>query len=565
MPPPPPARRRPTGVATPAAGGPPRARRATGQQPRVSAPPPPSQKLVVTAGPCEGQEFALEGDEVVIGRSADNAIAIPDTSVSRKHVLLRRTNEGWAASDMGSGNGTMVNGSSIAEETVLSNGDVVAMGDTEVQFVDEGAAQRPARRNSTGVEAGGRRPVVRSSRLRNQEDPEAKTKKRKLFIRIGAVLVLLMAGVTGYKIIEKKKNDAERGHAEVIARSMEQLRTMNQEARNLIRAGKWKEAKEVLEQVQAANPTFGGGTVQQYIAKTEQEIPNEQHLLKAAEFVKLAQLANAHAELAQVSADTLQTERREKVRSELDSKIELKLKEARELVPATSEISKMKLLLAIADDVLVAKPEHRDALEFKEIATRTIDRLEHPFVPQATPKTPWVPVQSLFANGDQAGALAMANACAGSFKQCKTLMAQIQEFNEKNRKLESLGPQDLLGLLELDRRITGGPASALSKPIATRVVTAYYLKATSAKSKGDWGQAVEYAKKVLSADPGHPGAQAIASEARGQSKDLYLRGYQLKDSEPDEAIKFFKQVLQMTVKGDEFYEKAKSQLDKLKQ
>jgi pSer/pThr/pTyr-binding forkhead associated (FHA) protein len=541
MPPPPPARRRPTGVATPAASAPNRARRATGQAPRVAAPPAVSQKLVCTAGPCAGQEFTLEGDEVVIGRSADNAIAIPDTSVSRKHVLLRRTPEGWAASDMGSGNGTMVNNSSIAEETVLTNGDVVAMGDTELQYVDEAAAARPARRNSTGAEMGsGRRPVVRSSRLRNQEDPEAKAKKKKLMIRIGAVAAVLMAFFVGYKIIEKKRNEAAGANAAIVARTMEQLRSMNQEARNLIRAGKWAEAKALLEQVQAANATFGGGTVQQYIAKTEQEIPNEQHLIKAAEFVKLGQISDAHKELIQVSADTLQTERREKVRSDLEAKIDNKLRDARDLVPLTSDMAKQKELLAIANDILGAKEEHRDALEFKDSAAKAIDRLEHPFVPQAAPKTPWIPVQSLFANGDQAGALAMANACAGGFKQCKQLMSQIQEFNETNKKLETLGPADLIALLELDRRITGGTPSQLSKPIATRVVTAFYLKATSAKSKGDWGQAVE-------------------------SRELYLRGYQLKDGSPDEAITFFKQVMQMTVKGDEFYEKAKSQLEKLKQ
>lgn len=567
MPPPPPARRRPTGVATPAAGGGPnRARRATGTAPRVSPPAAASQKLVCTAGPCAAQEFELVGDEVVIGRSADNAIAIPDTSVSRKHVLLRRTPEGWAASDMGSGNGTMVNSSSIAEETVLSNGDVIAMGDTELQYVDETAALRPARRSAPGAEAGaGRRPVVRSSRQRNQEDPDAKAKKKKLMIRSGAVLVVLLAGFVGYKIIDNRRKEAAGANAAVIQRTMEQLRTMNQEARNLIRAGKWADAKALLEQVQAANPTFGGGTVQQYIAKTEQEIPNEVHLLKAAEFTKLGQLSNAHKELTQVTADTLQTDRREKVRSDLEGKIDLKLREARDLVPMASDLAKQKELLAIANDILGAKEEHRDALEFKDIATKTINRLENPYVPPPAPKTPWIPVQQLFTNGDQAGALATANACAGGFKQCKVLMGQIQEFNEKNKKLENLGPAELMALLELDRKITGGPASALSKPIATRVVTAFFLKSTAAKSKGDWGQAIEYAKKVLHADPGHPGAQSIVSEARAQARELYLRGYQLKDGSPDEAITFFKQVMQMTPKGDEFHEKAKSQLEKLKQ
>lgn len=565
MPPPPPARRRPTGVATPAVSGTPnRARRATGQQPRVPAAPAATQKLVCTAGPSAGQEFNLEGDEVVIGRSAENAIAIPDTSVSRKHVLLRRTPEGWAASDMGSGNGTMVNGSSIAEETVLNNGDTIAMGDTELQYVDEAGAARPARRNSTGAEMGGRRPVVRSSRLRNQEDPEAKAKKKKLLIRVGAVVVLLGAGFVGYKIIDNKRKALENGKAAVQQQSLEQLRTKFQEAKNLIRAGKWAEAKTLLEEVQAASPNFGGGTVQNYIDRTEKEIPNEAHLLKAADFIKAGQVTNANNELKQVT-DTQQTERKDKVRTDLEAKIEQKLGQARDLVGATNDLKKMEELLAISKDVLGAKEDHRDATEFADTASKAIDRIKNPYVPPPAPKTPWVPVQSLFANGDQAGALAMANACAGGFKQCKTLMAQIQEFNEKNRKLESMSPPELIALLELDRKITGGPPSALSKPIATRAVTAFYLKATNCKSKADWGCAVEYAKKVLTADPNHIGATAIVAEARSQARELYLRGYQLKDSSPEEATQFFKQVMLMTPKGDEFYDKAKSQLDKLKQ
>jgi hypothetical protein len=54
-------------------------------------------KLVATAGPASGEAFALDGDELVVGRASDNAISIPDTSVSRKHLLIRRAGEGWAA------------------------------------------------------------------------------------------------------------------------------------------------------------------------------------------------------------------------------------------------------------------------------------------------------------------------------------------------------------------------------------------------------------------------------------------------------------------------------------
>ncbi len=579
MPPPPngssPARRRPTGVATPAASAPNRARRPSSAS-RPAAAPAAGQKLICTAGPNAGTEYPLDGDEVVIGRSAENAIAIPDTSVSRKHVLLRRTGNGWAASDMGSGNGTMVNNASIAEETVLNNGDVIAMGDTELQYVDEGATAEssrpaPARRGGTGVNAavggsGARRPVVRSSRARNQEDPEAKAKKKKKMIQIGAVAVVLLAGFVGFKIIQAKRDASLMQQQAAQARTMDEARIAAQKGKNLIREGKWAEAKAVFESLLETNPGFGGGTIQQYLDRTKEELPNEEHLNKAAQFITKGQLGDAAKELAAVSPGTLQTERREKVRTDLDAKVDAKLREARDLMPSSSDLKKMEELLAIANDILAAKgEEQRDAQEFKELATKAIDRIKNPYVPPPAPKTPWVPVQQLFQNGDQSGALATANACASGFPRCKTLMQQIQEFADKNKKLESLGPVELLGLLDLDKKITGGPASALSKPIAIRVVAAYYQKASNAKAKGDWGQAIEYARKVLAADPGHPGAQAIVSEARGQAKDVYLRGYQMKDGDPDQAATFFKQVLQMTPNDDELHIKAKKQLDTLKQ
>ena len=440
------------------------------------------------------------------------------------------------------------------------------MGDTELQYVDEGAASRPARRSATGgAESQGRRPVVRSSRSRNQEDPEAKKKKKKLLIRTGAVLVLLSAGFVAYKIIEAKKKLGDSAMAAVQARTMDELRTANQKGRNLIRDGKWAEAKAIFEALQESNPNFGGGTVQQYIAKCDQEIPNEQHLIKADELAKKGEVGPAAKELAAVTSDTLQTDRRDRVRTEIESKVEAKVRDGRDLMASTSDLKKMEQLLALADDILIAKEDQRDAKEYKETAEKSIQRIKNPYVAPPTPKTPWVAAQQLFANGDQAGAVAMANACAGGFKQCKTLMSQIQDFNEKNRRLQDLNPSELIALLELDRRITGGPASQLARPIAIRVVSEYYRKASSAKAKGDWGQAIEYARKVLQADPGHPGAQSIVAEARGQAKDLYLRGYQMKEQDPDGAAGFFKQVLQMTPSDDEFHQKAKKQLEVLKQ
>jgi hypothetical protein len=53
------------------------------------------------------------------------------------------------------------------------------------------------------------------------------------------------------------------------------------------------------------------------------------------------------------------------------------------------------------------------------------------------------------------------------------------------------------------------------------------------------------------------------SEARNQAREIYLRGYQLKDSSPDEAIRLFKDVMNMTPSDDDNHQKAKSRIAEL--
>src|SRR5689334_15802937 len=177
------------------ANGPPVRRRTSSGDPPLRRPPTGAMaavsprsaangiRLVCTAGPKSGQEFPLVQQEVVIGRATDNAISVPDTSVSRKHLKLRKTNSGWVAMDLGSGNGTMLNGELIADETVLGNGDVLALGDSEFTFVDEDNAtdrrEAPVRRPRTDVplRAGSR---DRQERVRSRaSDPNSRNNKKK--------------------------------------------------------------------------------------------------------------------------------------------------------------------------------------------------------------------------------------------------------------------------------------------------------------------------------------------------------------------------------------------------
>ena len=102
--------------------------------------------------PMEGREHTLVAD-VVIGREGCDVV-LADPEVSRRHAALRHTGEGPAVEDLGSTNGTFVNGERISGTRVLSDGDVVSFGNTEwVLRSAAGAAAAPAGVGSPQVTA----------------------------------------------------------------------------------------------------------------------------------------------------------------------------------------------------------------------------------------------------------------------------------------------------------------------------------------------------------------------------------------------------------------------------
>ena len=79
------------------------------------------------------QEFALGKAAINIGRALTNDIVLPDAKISRNHAHLEYTDNVWTLFDLGSANGTQVNGEPV-ERTALTAGDVIAIGTTRLTF-----------------------------------------------------------------------------------------------------------------------------------------------------------------------------------------------------------------------------------------------------------------------------------------------------------------------------------------------------------------------------------------------------------------------------------------------
>lgn len=94
----------------------------------------PSPRLIGTQGAYAGHIFELTSDSAVIGRDAGNSVALPnDTTASRRHAVIARSNGDFTISDQGSSNGTFVNGSKITQQK-LTPGDEVQIGGTKFRF-----------------------------------------------------------------------------------------------------------------------------------------------------------------------------------------------------------------------------------------------------------------------------------------------------------------------------------------------------------------------------------------------------------------------------------------------
>ncbi|MBN2148313.1 MAG: FHA domain-containing protein [Anaerolineales bacterium] len=89
----------------------------------------PVFQLNMKAGPNPGQIIALDKPSFTIGREAGNDIVISDADVSRKHATLTLQGDTYLLEDLGSTNGTFVNGERIAGPTILTVGDMVSFGD----------------------------------------------------------------------------------------------------------------------------------------------------------------------------------------------------------------------------------------------------------------------------------------------------------------------------------------------------------------------------------------------------------------------------------------------------
>jgi hypothetical protein len=152
-------------------------------------------KLTIEEGGAAGQDFPLTRPVVTLGRGRENDIVLLEHGVSRQHARIQHGPQGWTLTDLGSTNGTLVNGQRIRanESYLLQPGDRLTMGSSVlVVHVERDAAPEPA--TGLGAEAA----------------PERETRRQPAMMIAGALLlVVVLVGIVVLLVIALQPKEEE--------------------------------------------------------------------------------------------------------------------------------------------------------------------------------------------------------------------------------------------------------------------------------------------------------------------------------------------------------------------
>ncbi len=112
-------------------------------------------QIIVVDGPNRGTKLTLDKNVTGIGKRDTNDLILSDKTVSRNHIEIKYSADSFILSDLGSTNGSFLNGSRV-KEAYLSPGDLIKIGNTTLEFVafDEKIKIEPSEHNEFGLMVG---------------------------------------------------------------------------------------------------------------------------------------------------------------------------------------------------------------------------------------------------------------------------------------------------------------------------------------------------------------------------------------------------------------------------
>lgn len=147
-------------------------------------------ELTILDGPSKGQGFVIQNPITRIGRRPGNDWVLAENSISGTHCEIERIGNGYTIRDLGSTNGTSVNGSTIKESAIFRN-DVIMLGDLSLELTGDDV---PADGDGEAV-ALSRTTIVIQPKTQKMKIPDAfkkKTSSTKAWVSIITILIFII-------------------------------------------------------------------------------------------------------------------------------------------------------------------------------------------------------------------------------------------------------------------------------------------------------------------------------------------------------------------------------------
>lgn len=534
-------------------------------------------KLLVVAGPKAGAEFALEA-EVTVGRSADNPVSIPDVSVSRKHVKIAPSDEGVIVTDLGSGNGTLLNDARISTATA-QHGDEIVIGDTVLQVVEVGAPAVKKRARKDGPTPAPAADTKAPTSLQVAKVAPAPTaapapaakpggippaRKRLYLIASGLCVLLLLAGAV--RMGRAKRLAAESASAgEVVDAG-----ALFKEAKSLAFQHQWSAA---VEKAKEAAEYADDAAIAAFLEQAQAEAKYEATLNQAKKKLDSGALAEGKKLLGAVPRDADVYPQVRELSATIPSKLDAALASAQELASSDKERAK-----AAVAGILEVDPEHSGALALRTELEKKVAspakkvvtvKAEEPEPTKAIvpPKQGFDgPAVSAYLAGDLQRALRLAEDGddAPLLKQLRMFDAAYREGMEQAKNQRAPEAVKALGVAaKSDKIIAGSRQSKPGKEVSHQLATMEYLLGIDCRGDDNLPCSSKHFQAALAAEPGHALAKKQFEKVVARAKEIFTEAYILKGNDTDRAKKLFKIVRDSLPPDDETHQKAARWLDNL--
>ncbi|MBN2493697.1 MAG: FHA domain-containing protein [Deltaproteobacteria bacterium] len=541
--------------------------------------------LVIVQGEEEGREILLVGPALTIGRGPDNDLVLPDIACSRRHAIIERHGDGFLVTDLGSGNGTLVNGERVPRAE-LRDEDEIEVGNTVMQFFDPGAAPalheddedlEPYRPEATPPPGRAFRSAQAGHTVRGEgflTTLTADPRNKKIALYGGAAFGVLLLILIITKLSSSGEEEARLLQQQQAMEKEKKFKAHMEAAAMEVKKQNWQAAQIELQIAAGLKPE--DALLKRYLREVKDEMSASTAIASARGLIDSKDYKLALTVLNQIKEDSQYFEDAKRLKQEIQDKtIDDLLMAGRELmVNKQYELAKIKF-----KEALTKAPERNEIKEILDEVEAEIAALERNRPrpvrvrrprpvrkPESTGKLTGQILQ-LYRNAEIDRAISKAEMSGETSKL--VLLKKFKGAFEQGRRLASNPGQytkaiaSLKAALKLDQQISGGTGSYHGM-IKSTLAKVHFVSGVDAYTGKRLPKAYTHFTAALRYDPNLSQARENLTKLDREAKKLYEEAYIIKGSNVEKAIQNLEIAIKITDKKNIYYRKSIKLLSRLK-